>query len=108
MKDNLLVGQGLYYLITGIWPLFSISTFEKVPGAKTDHWLVKTIGLLLLVVIGLALITGSLKRSVTSELAIIGIGSAGALMSIDVIYVFKRIISSIYLLDIIAELIFIG
>ena len=29
--------QGLYYLMTGVWPLVSIETFQTVTGRKTDH-----------------------------------------------------------------------
>src|SRR4051794_17610666 len=45
--------QGLYYLVTGVWPLVSIETFQTVTGWKTDHlvtgresdhWLVMTVG----------------------------------------------------------------
>jgi hypothetical protein len=43
---GLAAGQGLYYVVTGIWPLISMRTFELVTGPKTDHWLVKTVGLL--------------------------------------------------------------
>jgi sulfite exporter TauE/SafE len=81
-------------------------TFEKVTGPKTDHWLVKTIGLLL-VVIGLALITGGVRRTITPEMAILGVGTAGALLGIDVFYVSIKKISRIYLLDAVAELILI-
>jgi hypothetical protein len=33
----LLWAQGLYYLATGVWPLVSIETFQRVTGRKTDH-----------------------------------------------------------------------
>jgi len=29
--------QGVYYLLTGLWPLVSIETFQMVTGPKTDH-----------------------------------------------------------------------
>ena len=40
------LAHACYYLITGVWPLLSIGTFEKVTGPKTDRWLVKTVGIL--------------------------------------------------------------
>ena len=100
------LGQGLYYFITGLWALLSMRTFEKVTGPKTDHWLVRTIGLML-VVIGLALITSGVRRTITPEMAILGVGTAGALLGIDVFYVSIKKISRIYLLDAVAELILI-
>jgi hypothetical protein len=81
-------------------------TFEKVTGPKTDHWLIKTIGFML-VVIGSALITGGIRKTITSELAVLGVGIASVLLSIDIFYVTKKKISRIYLLDAVAELIFI-
>ncbi|MDB5038337.1 MAG: hypothetical protein JWQ35_1865, partial [Bacteriovoracaceae bacterium] len=41
------LAQGFYYFLTGIWPIISIKSFEKITGRKTDKWLVKTFGLIL-------------------------------------------------------------
>ena len=106
MEHYVLLGQGLYYFITGLWALLSMRTFEKVTGPKTDHWLVKTIGLML-VVIGLALITGGVRKTITPEMAVLGVGTAGALLGIDVFNVSIKKIPRIYLLDAVAELILI-
>ena len=106
MAHYVLLGQGLYYFITGLWALLSMRTFEKVTGPKTDHWLVKTIGLML-VVIGLALITGGVRKTITPEMAVLGVGTAGALLGIDVFNVSIKKIPRIYLLDAVAELILI-
>jgi hypothetical protein len=38
--------QGVYYLLTGVWPLPSIGSFQRVTGPKTDLWLVRTVGVL--------------------------------------------------------------
>src|SRR5438270_11614006 len=40
--------QGVYYLLTGVWPLVSIDTFQMVTGPKTDLWLVQTVGALII------------------------------------------------------------
>ena len=29
--------QGAYFLVTGVWPLVSIRSFQAVTGKKTDH-----------------------------------------------------------------------
>jgi hypothetical protein len=39
-----LLAQGIFYLLTGIWPLVSTNTFQKVTGPKQDLWLVRTAG----------------------------------------------------------------
>jgi hypothetical protein len=99
--------QGAYYLITGIWPLVDIRTFQKVTGPKTDLWLVKTVGVLVSV-IGAVLTVAGLHRQTTIEMPMLGIGSAAALTVVDIIYVTRKRISRIYLLDAAAELILIA
>lgn len=103
METYISIGQGFYYFVTGIWPLLSIDTFMQVTGPKTDIWLVKTVGILV-TVIGAALINAGLWIDFSPEVLIIAIGSALGLMLIDVVYVSKKIISKIYLLDAAAEL----
>jgi hypothetical protein len=39
--------QGWYYVLTGTWPLIHMKSLESITGPKTDHWLVKTVGLLI-------------------------------------------------------------
>lgn len=90
--------QGLFYLVTGLWPLLHIQSFLKVTGPKTDLWLVKTLGVLISV-IGAALGIAGVQRSVNREIALLGVGSAAGLTAIDVIYVARRRIPPVYLLD---------
>lgn len=94
--------QGVYYLITGVWPLLSIKTFEMVTGPKTDKWLVKTVGIMIAVV-GLALIIAFIRKELSFEMVLTAAGCALGLMLIDIIYSTKRVISKIYLLDAVAE-----
>lgn len=94
--------QGGYFLLTGVWPLFSINTFMAVTGPKTDLWLVKTVGAVL-AVIGAALITAGAEEEVTPAIALLAAGSAAALAAVDVVYASRRIISRIYLADAAAE-----
>ena len=98
----LALGQGLYYLATGVWPLVHMRSFEAITGPKTDRWLVKTVGVLV-TSIGAALLGAGWRRRVTPELVVLGAGSAAGLAVIDVIYVARRRISRVYLLDAIAE-----
>jgi hypothetical protein len=73
--------QATFYVVTGVWPFVSMRTFEAVTGPKVDRWLVKTVGALVAV-----------------------IGSAAALATIDTVYVARRRISPVYLLDAVAEI----
>jgi hypothetical protein len=98
----LATGQGLYYLVTGVWPLLSMRSFEAVTGAKTDRWLVKTVGVLVGVIGGVLMLSGR-RRRVPLEPTLLATGSAAGLAAIDTIYASTGRISKIYLLDALAE-----
>jgi hypothetical protein len=99
----LLLGQGVYYAFTGLWPLLHMPSFLAVTGPKTDLWLVRTVGALVLVVGGylLALLT---LDPVPVHVALLAGGCAVALAAIDIVYVSRRVIAKIYLADAAAEL----
>ena len=99
--------QGIYFLVSGIWPLLSMSTFLKVTGPKTDLWLVKTVALIL-AVIGAVLIFAQLTGEVNTSIITLAIGSALSLAIVEFVYVARRVISPIYLGDAFLELLFIG
>ena len=101
--------QGVYYLVTGIWPLLHLPSFEKVSGPKTDKWLVRTVGVLI-TVIGAVLCLAAARQKPLSEPEIpaLALGSAAGLTAIDVIYVAKGRISPIYLLDALLEIVLIA
>jgi hypothetical protein len=107
--------QGLYCLITGVWPLVSIETFQAVTGQKTDHlvtgregdhWLVDTVGVLV-TANALVLLLAAWRNRPTPEVAVLAVGSAAGLIAIDVIYVARGVISPIYLADAALEAAFI-
>ena len=97
--------QGIYYLITGIWPLLHLPSFEAVSGPKTDKWLVRTVGVLI-TVIGAVLCLAAARQKPLSEpeIASLALGSAAGLTAIDVVYVAKGRIWPIYLLDALLEI----
>ena len=90
--------QAAYYLVSGIWPLVGIESFQKVSGRKTDLWLVKTVGVIV-TVIGAVIGSAGVRKRITPEIAGLAIGSASGLATIEVVYAGKRRISRIYLLD---------
>jgi len=107
LADFLLWLQGPYYLLTGVWPVVSIRTFQMVTGPKTDHlptgreadhWLVMTVGLLV-TAIAATLLTAAWRRTFSPEIAFLAIGSAIGLTAIDIIYVTRHVIEPIYLVD---------
>jgi len=101
-----LAAQGLYYLLAGIWPLVSMSTFEAVSGPKTDHWLVRMVGLLA-AVIGVTLLLGIRLSAPRSEVIALALLSATSFAAIDLVYGLSGRISSVYLADAAIEILLI-
>jgi uncharacterized membrane protein SirB2 len=90
--------QAVYYLITGIWPILHMASFEAVSGPKTDDWLVRMVALLV-VVIGATLWVAVRRRTWSREIRVLAIGSALAFAAIDIRYALGGRISPIYLAD---------
>jgi energy-converting hydrogenase Eha subunit E len=95
--------QGIFYLATGVWPLVSIGTFQRVTGPKVDLWLVKTVGLLISVV-GVALILAARRGRIAPEVRFLAAGSAAVLAAVDVVYALADRIWDVYLLDAVVEI----
>lgn len=98
--------QGGYYIGGGLWSLLSIETFMRLTGPKTDIWLVKALGLLLLVS-GVVVIVSILRRQLSKEIMLLAAGDAAVLVGIELVYVVNRTIRPIYLLDALIETVFI-
>jgi hypothetical protein len=95
--------QGLYYLLTGIWPLLGLDSFEAVTGKKYDDWLVKTVACLVLID-GAVFLLAAWRRSTAPEVTLLAVGSAIMLTLVDIVYVSERTISAVYLLDAVLEI----
>lgn len=96
--------QGAFFVVSGVWPIVHIRSFEQVTGPKVDRWLVKTVGALISVIGGALLDGASRKEGPSTDLITAAAGSAAALAVVDVVYVARRRISPIYLLDAVVEL----
>jgi hypothetical protein len=103
--------QGTYFLLTGVWPLVSIETFQFVTGRKTDHlvtgreadhWLVNTVAVLV-IAIGIPLLFSAWRGRFSMEILILGIAAAVGLIGIDVVYVARGTISAVYMIDAVLE-----
>ena len=101
----MIVAQGIYYILTGLWPLASMQTFELVTGPKTDDWLVQTVGLLL-AVIGMTLLAHARRARPAADTRLLAGGTALAIGGIDVWVVLTGQAPSIYLADAAVELVF--
>ena len=98
--------QGLFYVLTGLWPIIDIMSFQRVTGPKTDIWLVQTVGVLV-AASGLGYLIAACRRHISPEVAWIAGSQALALASIDLLYACTGRISQIYLLDALVELTFV-
>ena len=98
--------QAVYYLITGLWPVIDIDTFQDVTGPKTDDWLVKMVGLLA-AAIGATLLFGAMRRELPREMIVLAVLSAASFIAIDVVYTTSGTISKIYLVDAAIEAFFV-
>lgn len=96
---GILTLQGWFYIVTGIWPVLHMKSFEAVTGPKTDKWLVRTVALMI-TCSGIIFI-----RFADEEAALwLGILNAFTLTGIDVYYSLKKVIRKIYLLDAVVEM----
>jgi len=75
----------------------------KVTGPKTDLWLVKTVGVLVLAS-GAAMIVAYTRHNTSPDILLLALGEAFFLLLIDVIYTIKKIIRPIYLADAIIQI----
>ena len=95
--------QGVFYFLSGAWPLVHPGSFQLVTGPKLELWLAQTVGVLL-VVSGAALLLAGRARRVTREIAFLGAGQAAALASVDLWCVLEPRTTRAYWLDAVAEL----
>lgn len=90
--------QSGYYLLIGLWPLLHIDSFMEITGYKTDLWLVKTVGLLL-VCTAITFIIDLFYRENSNSVVFLSISSAVGLLSVDIYYSITDEIRDIYLID---------
>jgi hypothetical protein len=90
--------QTIYYFITAIWPIVHIESFMWVTGPKTDVWLVKTVGALLIPV-SLCFLTHLFMKVNQWPVVVLAMACCIAFTCIDIYYVADNVIDEIYLAD---------
>jgi hypothetical protein len=94
--------HGAFNVVTGLWPLVHLRSFEAVLGPKVDRWLVYTVA-------GLTISAGAAQLGAVEDATSVrqarrvGVGCAFTLGTIDVLYAPRGRISKTYLLDALAE-----
>jgi hypothetical protein len=116
VRSWLLLTQGLYFAVLGVWPIIDIRSFQAVSGPKTDHlvtgreddhWLVMTVGALITTV-GISLLVELRSKHPSLAVTTLAILSALSLAAIDIVYVSRKVIDPIYLADAVVEIVFVG
>ncbi|MFC4060124.1 hypothetical protein ACFOWE_17605 [Planomonospora corallina] len=95
---RLALWHGAFNVLSGVWPLVHLPSFEKVSGPKEDDWLVRTVGGLL-AGIGWSQLRGAATAEGRVHARRVGVATAATLAVIDVVYVARRRIRPVYLLD---------
>lgn len=99
--------QAVYYVVTGLWPVFSLWSFEVVTGPKTDDWLVYMVALLA-VAIGVTLWVGARPSRCSGAIVFLGGATAVSFATIDIVFALGGRIPLVYLLDAVGELVLLG
>jgi hypothetical protein len=92
--------QGNYDVVTGVWPLLSMRSFEAVLGPKVDRWLVRTVSGLLL---GIGTAQASTDWAALPVVRRLSAMTAGTLLAVDATYALRGRIAKTYLLDAVVE-----
>jgi hypothetical protein len=99
--------QGVYYFLTGVWPIVHVRSFKFVTGEKTDnlptgleadHWLLMTVSVLI-VSVSVTILLAAYRNTQELEIGVLAIAAAAGLTAIDVIYTLRGVIAPIYLVD---------
>jgi hypothetical protein len=99
--------QGVYFLLTALWPIIDVNSFMLVTGYKEDIWLLKTVSVLILS-IAITIITACYRKEINFSIFILAISSAAFLAFIDFYYSCNEVISKIYLVDAFVEILLIA
>jgi hypothetical protein len=106
-RRTVLRAQAGYYIATGLWPLVHRRSFEAVSGRKADFWLAQTVGVTI-TAIGCGIAVGLRRGRLSPEMRATAVLAAVGLGVLEVVYVARRRISRIYLLDAAGEAAFVA
>jgi hypothetical protein len=95
------LAQGFYYLLLGVWPLVSLSTYQRLTGHGGDLPLAEVVGVLMLV-IGGTLCLAAYRKQGSPEVLFLAFASAGGVVLLD-IHFLSRGLSAVYLVDAVIE-----
>lgn len=98
--------QGLYLLVTALWPLLYMRSFISFTGPKTDIWLVKTVAMLLLPYAVFCFWTALVQRPVPQIISGCIMLMCVALAGVEFYYYANGVISPVYEIDAFLQILF--
>ena len=93
----LLIVQGIYYLLTGLWPLLRLNSLP-LTGSASPNWLPQPVHLLVLCT-GVVLLKGSRDQNIKQGVKVLSIAAALALLLIDLYFPFSGTVSKLFIID---------
>ena len=102
MGSRTWLAHALYFVLGGLWAIIGRRSFEAVTGPKTDYWLVRTVGGLL-VAVGTVIGLAGARERITPEMRWLAFSTSGVLAATDAIANAVGRIRPIYLLDALAN-----
>jgi hypothetical protein len=102
----ILIAQGIYTILTSLWPIIHIKSFLFITGPKTDVWLVKLVSLLLLCM-GISFLMEVSQKHLSVTIKQLALNSAVVLFVVDLYYSYYNIIPEVYVIDGFIQLLFI-
>ena len=102
LASFMLMIEGSYFAISGLWPVVSMASFLSVTGPKTDLWLVRAFALVIILVGASLFVSGIMKR-ITAETGILAVGVPLTLLVIDLTCTLRQVLPPVYLLDAVVE-----
>jgi hypothetical protein len=102
LANRIAGAQAGYFVASGLWPLLHMASFEWVLGRKREHWLVRTVALLLLA-IGTVLGIAAARRDADDHVVALGALAAAATGAISGVEAARGRISPLYLIDALIE-----
>ena len=94
--------HGAFNVASGLWPLVHVRSFEAVFGQKTDRFLEYTVAGLMTCV-GWSQVRSNRSPAGAAYARTVGIGTAGTLLAVDLVFAPPRRIPATYLLDAVVE-----
>lgn len=109
MRDNRILYvpliQGIYFMITLIWPVIDIESFMVVTGPKVDIWLVKTVSALLFPYAVICFWV-AMKRPLSTIIILCMVLMSWGLAFVELYYYFNGTIKWVYAVDALLQILF--